>query len=82
MLDRFNAENHLDGDGNPAGGSVNGIGLSITWQDGPLGRGKPGFEVLGRLAALMEVPPSALRPEIATLFKTNGTTGPRVPHRQ
>ncbi len=46
------------------------------------GRGKPGFEVLGRLAALMEVPPSALRPEIATLFKTNGTAKSDVSHRQ
>ena len=46
------------------------------------GRRKPGFEVLGRLAALMEVPPPALRPEIATLFKTNGTTKPNGTHRQ
>ena len=31
-------ENISDSDGNPTGGSVAGIGLSINWQDGPLGR--------------------------------------------
>lgn len=29
----------LDRKGNPAGGSTTGVGLSIVWQDGPLGRG-------------------------------------------
>jgi hypothetical protein len=28
----------LDAHGNPAGGTTSGIGLSITWQNGPLGR--------------------------------------------
>jgi len=28
-----------DEDGNPAGGTVTGTGLSITWQNGPLGTG-------------------------------------------
>ena len=32
-------QNRNDADENPAGGSVSGAGLSITWQDGPLGRG-------------------------------------------
>ena len=40
MLDKFEAENRLDGSGKPAGGSVAGVGLSIHWQDGPLGRGE------------------------------------------
>jgi hypothetical protein len=40
MLDKFEAENRLDDNGNPAGGYVSGVGLSITWQDGPLGRGE------------------------------------------
>lgn len=31
--------NSVDGDGNPAGGYVKAIGLNISWQDGPLGRG-------------------------------------------
>ena len=29
----------LDDEGNTAGGSTTGIGLSIQWQSGPLGRG-------------------------------------------
>ena len=39
MLDKYVAVNVSDKDGNPAGGTVKGIGLSIEWQDGPLGRG-------------------------------------------
>ena len=31
-------ENVYDSDGNPAGGSVVGVGLNIDWQNGPLGR--------------------------------------------
>ncbi len=38
MLAEFQAENHLDANGNPAGGRVSGTGLSIEWQNGPLGR--------------------------------------------
>lgn len=30
--------NFNDADGNPAGGSVAGVGFSITWQDGPVDR--------------------------------------------
>ena len=40
MQDRFTAENYLDENGNPAGGYASGIGMSITWQNGPLGRGE------------------------------------------
>ena len=32
------ADNRLDADGNPAGGTVDGVGLHIEWQNGPLGR--------------------------------------------
>lgn len=39
MLDKYHAVNLMDEDGNPAGGHVEGIGLHITWQDGPLGKG-------------------------------------------
>lgn len=39
MLDKFQADNVLDSNGNPAGGCVSGTGLDITWQNGPLGRG-------------------------------------------
>lgn len=35
----INIENKSDSDGNPAGGSVRGLGISIDWQDGPLGNG-------------------------------------------
>jgi len=40
MEDTIKAENRLDENGNPAGGYVDGIGLTIKWQDGPLGRGE------------------------------------------
>lgn len=39
MLAKFKAENGLDKDGKPAGGVVNGTGMAIVWQNGPLGRG-------------------------------------------
>jgi hypothetical protein len=38
MLDKFEASNEVDGSGNPAGGQVRGVHLSIDWQNGPLGR--------------------------------------------
>jgi len=38
MLDKFQAENLLDPNGNPAGGYVEGVGIKINWQNGPLGR--------------------------------------------
>lgn len=37
MLDTFIASNNLDENGRPAGGVVDGIGLHIEWQNGPLG---------------------------------------------
>ena len=39
MIAEFKAENHNDSKGMPSGGTVKGTGLSITWQNGPLGRG-------------------------------------------
>ena len=38
MLQEFEAHNATDLEGNPAGGLVIAIGLTITWQNGPLGR--------------------------------------------
>jgi len=38
MQDTYQAENRQDSEGNPTGGSVRGTGLSIDWQNGPLGR--------------------------------------------
>src|SRR3990172_3652540 len=40
MLAEYKAENRKDENGNPTGGSVRGTGMSIDWQDGPLGRGE------------------------------------------
>jgi hypothetical protein len=37
------AEDHTDGDGNPDGGWVEGCGLSIRWQRGPLDDGEDGL---------------------------------------
>ena len=39
MLDRKTTQtNTTDNNGNPTGGNVFGVGLSISWQNGPLGR--------------------------------------------
>lgn len=40
MQDKFAAKNVVDEFGNPSGGYVNGVGMDIRWQDGPLGTGK------------------------------------------
>lgn len=40
MLQGFRyVNNNNDAQDNPAGGVVEGVGLSIVWQNGPLGRG-------------------------------------------
>lgn len=39
MLDKFEAKNDVDVNGNPAGGSAVGTGMHLVWQNGPLGRG-------------------------------------------
>lgn len=39
MLIEPNCENWLDENGNPAGGVAFGPGYTISWQNGPLGRG-------------------------------------------
>ena len=36
MLQEFKSKNLNDADGNPAGGTVEAIGLKIDWQNGPL----------------------------------------------
>jgi hypothetical protein len=40
MLADYKCGNQQDENGNPTGGSVRGTGLSIDWQNGPLGRGE------------------------------------------
>lgn len=39
-INKCSIENNDDENGNPAGGSVRGVWLSIDWQNGPLGRGE------------------------------------------
>jgi hypothetical protein len=39
LLGTFEAQNHVDANGNPSGGSAHSIGVIIEWQDGPLGSG-------------------------------------------
>ena len=38
MLSEFNSEHWLDADGNPAGGVSDARGITVSWQNGPLGR--------------------------------------------
>lgn len=40
MRQEISSSHRLDEDSNPAGGRSYGIGISIEWQDGPLGRGE------------------------------------------
>lgn len=39
MKQRIESKYENDADGNPAGGTTTGTGISISWQNGPLGRG-------------------------------------------
>lgn len=39
MLQKIDAVHRVDSEGNPAGGETAGVGITIIWQDGPLGRG-------------------------------------------
>ena len=38
MMQELKCANDLDSLGNPAGGIVDGVGIKIQWQSGPLGR--------------------------------------------
>lgn len=40
MLQAYEHQNLTTPDGDPAGGYVKGVGLSIEWQNGPLGSGQ------------------------------------------
>lgn len=39
MIQETKSVNPLDANGNPSGGAVHGVGLSINWQNGALSRG-------------------------------------------
>ena len=41
MRQKIEVTNKTDESGNPTGGMVEGVGITIAWQDGPLGR-EPG----------------------------------------
>ena len=47
MLADYEYNNRKDENNNPTGGYVQGIGLQINWQDGPLGRGEDRVEPNG-----------------------------------
>ena len=40
MKTEYLSEQWLDTNGNPAGGVSSGVGFTISWQNGPLGRGE------------------------------------------
>lgn len=59
MMQAIISENKVDENGNPTGGSVEGTGIKIVWQDGPLGRGSDrrepnGAFVEGVIAAALQ----------------------------
>ena len=70
MLGKFKATNNNDDNGNPAGGTVAGVGITINWQDGPLGRDESRIEPNG---AFVETVIAAAKQRIeyynATKFK-------------
>lgn len=47
MKQRLTEKHLLDKNGNPSGGTTDGVGIHITWQDGPLGRGVDRIEPNG-----------------------------------
>lgn len=47
MESRITSNHFDDANGNPAGGSTYGNGFSISWQNGPLGRGEDRIEPNG-----------------------------------
>lgn len=47
MIQEFTAQNNNDENDNPAGGFVEGVGLRIDWQNGPLNRGEDRLEPNG-----------------------------------
>lgn len=47
MLQKIQSTHTVDAAGNPAGGTTSGRGISISWQNGPLGRGADRVEPNG-----------------------------------
>ncbi len=42
MRQKITGQHNSDENGNPAGGTTTGTGITITWQNGPLGRPEDG----------------------------------------
>lgn len=47
MKQKILSQHNSDDNGNPTGGFTSGTGISITWQNGPLGRGADRIEPNG-----------------------------------
>jgi hypothetical protein len=47
MKQDMTSSHHVDDDGNPAGGQTSAMGMILSWQNGPLGRGKDRLEPNG-----------------------------------
>lgn len=69
MLGKYEATNTTDENGNPTGGTVEGVGLKISWQDGPLGRGDDRTEPNG---AFVETVIDSARQRIAFYQTAHG----------
>jgi hypothetical protein len=47
MRQEIRSSHEVDADGKPAGGHTNATGITIVWQNGPLGRGEDRIEPNG-----------------------------------
>lgn len=55
MQQKLKIRNTIDDNGTPCGGFVNGVGIRIDWQDGPLGEAKQGIARKGIESLFREV---------------------------
>lgn len=68
MIDKYEYCNFNNENGNPAGGEVHGRGLTIRWQNGPLGRDEARLEPNG---AFVETVIDAAKQRIEHYQKSN-----------
>ena len=57
MQQKIRVRNHSDAEGRPAGGTVEGVGIAIVWQDGPLGEQPASSAPVFRMGAQQAFPP-------------------------
>lgn len=69
MLGKFTATNVLDLNGNPSGGCIEGVGIKIDWQNGPLGRGA---DRIGPTGAFVETVVAAAKQRIEFYQEASG----------